>query len=65
MRARHCPDCDIIDCMSKAKSSELFDGVVANHSNNRETFSAGERGTGKGLLPQVLERISSPVTGEN
>jgi hypothetical protein len=51
MRARHCPDCDIIDCMSMAKSSELCDGVVLNYSKNRETISVGERGTGKGLLP--------------
>jgi hypothetical protein len=70
MRTRHYPDCDIIgieliDSMSMALSSELCDGVVPNHSKDRETISAGERRTGKRLLPQAPELISSPVTGEN
>jgi len=70
MRTRHYPDCDIIgieliDSMSMALSSELCDGVVPNHSKDRETISVGERRTGKRLLPQAPELISSPVIGEN
>jgi len=70
MRTRHDPDCDIIgieliDSISMAQSSELYDGVVLNHSKDRESISVGERGTGKGLLPQAPEPTSSPVTGEN
>jgi len=70
MRTRHDPDRDIIgieliDSMSMAQSSELCDGVVLNHSKDRETISVGERGTEKGLLPQTPEPTSSPVTGEN
>ena len=70
MRTRHYPDCgiigiELIDSMSMALSSELCDGVVPNHSKDRETISVGERRTGKGLLLQALELISSPVTGKN
>jgi len=69
LRTGHYPDCDIIgieliDSMSVALSSELYDGIVLNHSKHRATSSVGERKTGKRLSLQTPELISSPVTGE-
>jgi hypothetical protein len=69
LRTGHYPDCDIIgieliDSMSMAVSSELYEGIVLNHSKHRETSSVGEGKTGKSLLLQTPEPISSPVTGE-
>ena len=70
MRTRHDPDRDIIgieliDSMSMAQSSELCDGVVLDHSKDRETISVGERGLERGLLPQAPEPTSSTITGED